>query len=524
MPRRCVLFCFTVAFAAAAQAQTTFSNGTPITLADHAPASLYPSPIEVSGVPAPSGAVQVTLHGVRHSWVGDIAAMLVAPDGRGFSVFIPCDRDDSSGVSDADWTFSASATARIGRFFNGTRSGEYQADVCPGRNLPAPAPLGPYDADWDNLAGLNPNGVWRLYIADTAPGDSGVVAGGWSISFSGDTAFTYQGRLEQAGVPVEGAANLEFRLFDAETGGFPVGPALTAAPTITHGLFAVRLDFGLGALVSPSHRWLEVTANGQTLAPRQAMTGSPRADFALAAGTARAADSARSAQFADAARSAQTAASAQTAVSAQTAARVPAGGFGGDFVPGVANRVGFNAGIDEAGNSHVELNNSGLGTPYIDFVRTTSADFNGRIILNDANTLQIQAPNVRVVGNFINNSDARDKHDIRPLRDALSLVSALQGVRYLWNDRAQDGSPLPRNEQIGFLAQDVEKVLPELVATDDSGRKGVSYVSVVPILTEAIKQLRDENTDLRRRTDDVARLREENADLRRRLEALEARR
>lgn len=496
MLRRCVPFLSALAFVAAAQAQT-FSNPAPITILDSRPASLYPSPIEVSGAPTAVGTVRLTLHGVSHTFVGDIAAMLVAPDGRGFGVFIPCDNRDGANVFNADWTFSGSAIARLGRSFDGVGTGEYGVEACPGRGLPPPAPSPPYNADLNNLAGINPNGVWRLYIADTASGDVGAVAGGWSISFSDETAFTYQGRLDQAGVPFEGPANLQFRLFDGPVGGSPLGATLAADPTVTRGLFAVQLDFGLVAHVSDEPRWLEIAVNGQTLAPRQALRSAPRANFALAA---------RNAERADVAVSARNADTAGAAVSAQTAARVPAGGYGDDFLPGVALRVGFTAGIDEGGNSHIELNNNGLGTPYLDFSRSGFSDFDGRIILADASTLQIQAPNVRVVGNFINNSDARDKRDVRPLRDALSLVSGLRGVRYFWNERSQDGSPLPRNEQIGFLAQEVERVLPELVATDESGRKGVSYVGVVPVLTEAVKQLR-----------------EENAELRRRLEALEAR-
>ncbi len=155
-----------------------------------------------------------------------------------------------------------------------------------------------------------------------------------------------------------------------------------------------------------------------------------------------------------------------------------------------------------------------IGTP-----NSGSTDFN---VQNEApsGTLNLSAATVKVNGSFINASDARDKHDVREIGDATALVEKLKGVRYRWNERGNDGGVLPQGEQIGFLAQDVEKVLPELVATGSDGRKGVSYVSVVPLLTEAVKEqarsvasLRSENEAKQREIDE----------LRARLDALEAR-
>lgn len=147
--------------------------------------------------------------------------------------------------------------------------------------------------------------------------------------------------------------------------------------------------------------------------------------------------------------------------------------------------------------------------------------------------LNLSATNVRVVGNFINNSDARDKRDVRGIDDALTIVEQLRGVRYRWNECSIGGEALPTGEQLGFLAQDVEHVLPEAVATSDDGRKGVSYVSLVPVLVEAIKQQqarfdaalaeRDaELAALRAEKDaQIAERRAENAELNVRLERLE---
>lgn len=170
----------------------------------------------------------------------------------------------------------------------------------------------------------------------------------------------------------------------------------------------------------------------------------------------------------------------------------------------VVGGLGVHAGRDSGGNARLEVvNNSGInGTAYIDFTNESSMDYRGRIALTGqgvGSTLNLIAPAVRVEGNFINNSDARDKRDIRPISGALDLVGQLRGTRYFWAPTSHNGNTMPPNEQIGFIAQEVESVLPEIVSTDAKGYKGVSYTSLIPVLVEAVKELRSENEALRRR-------------------------
>jgi hypothetical protein len=94
---------------------------------------------------------------------------------------------------------------------------------------------------------------------------------------------------------------------------------------------------------------------------------------------------------------------------------------------------------------------------------------------------------VRVIGTFVNNSDARWKTNVTTLKDALTSVMGLRGVSYDWRQDIP-GRRFASGRQIGFLAQEVEGVLPELVSTDAQGYKSVAYVNVVPVLVEAIKQ------------------------------------
>jgi len=98
------------------------------------------------------------------------------------------------------------------------------------------------------------------------------------------TGFTYQGRLHESGLPFNGNADLEFRLFDAESVGNQIG-ATAALPgvVVTDGLFTVAVDgageFGPAAFNGEA-RWLEINVNGTPLSPRQPLTAAPYAQFA----------------------------------------------------------------------------------------------------------------------------------------------------------------------------------------------------------------------------------------------------
>src|SRR5205085_1425583 len=64
---------------------------------------------------------------------------------------------------------------------------------------------------------------------------------------------------------------------------------------------------------------------------------------------------------------------------------------------------------------------------------------------------------------------------------------AVWGVRYDWKQSEFPDYNFPEGKQIGFIAQEVEKVLPELVNTDANGYKSVAYANVAPVLVEAVK-------------------------------------
>ncbi len=86
---------------------------------------------------------------------------------------------------------------------------------------------------------------------------------------------------------------------------------------------------------------------------------------------------------------------------------------------------------------------------------------------------------------FITRSDARLKKHIQPLPHSLDAILRLRGVSFEWKKRDRD---TPRGPQIGFIAQEVEKVLPSVVSKEVDGIRSVNYSAIVPVLVEAMKE------------------------------------
>ncbi len=81
----------------------------------------------------------------------------------------------------------------------------------------------------------------------------------------------------------------------------------------------------------------------------------------------------------------------------------------------------------------------------------------------------------------------------------LDKVTALQPVHYFWRADEFPARHFGNSQTYGLVAQDVEQVLPELVATDTDGFKAVDY-SALPLLTiQAVKELKSENDTLKQR-------------------------
>ena len=90
--------------------------------------------------------------------------------------------------------------------------------------------------------------------------------------------------------------------------------------------------------------------------------------------------------------------------------------------------------------------------------------------------------NVAASGDITANSDSRIKTNVATLTDALNKVKALRGVSFTRIDNGNQG--------IGFIAQEVEKIIPEVVSlNEETGLKSIAYGNLVAILVEAIHEL-----------------------------------
>jgi hypothetical protein len=105
---------------------------------------------------------------------------------------------------------------------------------------------------------------------------------------------------------------------------------------------------------------------------------------------------------------------------------------------------------------------------------------------------------------FPTSSDARFKEDVHPIENALERVRQLEGVSFEWNDlyvkELQRGEH-EKGRRLGLIAQNLEKVVPEVVSRwtqgDTDDYRAVDYTRLVPLLIEAIKELDRQVKDLK---------------------------
>ena len=99
---------------------------------------------------------------------------------------------------------------------------------------------------------------------------------------------------------------------------------------------------------------------------------------------------------------------------------------------------------------------------------------------------------ITATGTVTANSDIKLKTNIETISDALNKALSLRGVTY---DRIDSGE-----HQIGVIAQEVEKIIPEVVI-DNNGTKSVAYGNIVAVLIEAIKEQQVQINELRSEID-----------------------
>jgi len=182
---------------------------------------------------------------------------------------------------------------------------------------------------------------------------------------------------------------------------------------------------------------------------------------------------------------------------------------------------GSGARLDTDQGASIEVR--GTGFPYIDLTNDAGADYDMRLKLSGDNSLTIEGGRVGIGGTMINPqykldlpnvagpdgqgranawvtySSVRWKEQIRDLEDPTAKLRRLRGVEFDWKEE-YGGTP-----GIGFVAEEVGEVLPELVEWEEDGRyaKGLHYSGIVPLLVEAVKA---QSVTIERQQEELAQL------------------
>jgi len=270
----------------------TFTNSTPITIADNANASLYPSTITVPGSLTITN-ISVSLGEFAHSRISDLTILLVSPGGRKIQLIA-----NAPGSVPSTLTLGFSDS---GRLLNGDPVSKvpYRCTLVPGPQLmPAPAPGLPYGNSFASLIGENAAGTWSLYIRDNVSGVAGQVGEGWSLSINttqlapAHSEFSYQGVLKQNGVALSGLFDVKADLWRSPISTLPadlVGSSTSLGVPVSSGVFTTRFAPPESSIISGQGLWIELSVKGPgdasfvKLTPREPITAAPLASYALVA-------------------------------------------------------------------------------------------------------------------------------------------------------------------------------------------------------------------------------------------------
>ncbi len=212
---------------------------TNVVIADAGPAFTYPSVLHVSGLGSSMGGLVVTLHELSHTFPADLDILLVSPQGQG--VVLMSDVGGGLDVNAVTLSFDDAAAEFLpasGQIIAGSFK---PTNIGAGDPFKAPAPAGVFGSALAVFNGSNPNGDWLLYIMDDQGSDSGMLAGGWQLNFTGDLGAVLGVTLSGGDLilswPSSGVG------YALESSANPAGPwsAVAGAPVVVDGNFTVRV-------------------------------------------------------------------------------------------------------------------------------------------------------------------------------------------------------------------------------------------------------------------------------------------
>ena len=103
-------------------------------------------------------------------------------------------------------------------------------------------------------------------------------------------------------------------------------------------------------------------------------------------------------------------------------------------------------------------------------------------------------------------SSLKYKTNINQMSDALEKVKDLRGVNYEWRTEDYPEFKFPESQQVGLIAEEVERVVPQLVHSDNSGELSVNYSKLTAVLVEAIKEQQKQIEALSERVEELEKI------------------
>ncbi len=318
------------------------------------------------------------------------------------------------------------------------------------------------------------------------------------------TAFTYQGEIQDGGSAANGSYDFSFRLLDGSdpsTAGQVGSTVDLASVPVEDGIFTVQLDFGASAFTGVA-RWLEISVGRAgdpltTLAPTQPLTPAPYALYGEDADADPANETNTGINF--------TGTTLQITDAGGTLSQ-NIGTFNGNLVITTNGRLGVR---EPAPTTDLFITQSdGLiaGTGGASFARTTVWK-----IMHTGSHFSFVEDNVRRAyietgtGSYVTTSDRAQKKDIAELGPVLDQVLKLDPVQFHYLRQSKDTAL-----NIGFVAQDVAAIFPDLARTAEDGEKGLAYsdfgVLAIASIQEQqaqIEALKQENKELRAEIDAI---------------------
>jgi len=128
-------------------------------------------------------------------------------------------------------------------------------------------------------------------------------------------------------------------------------------------------------------------------------------------------------------------------------------------------------------------------TRYISFTSATSGSISAANVSSTKLTFN-PSTGLLTSTDYNSSSDKRLKKNIKTVESALDKVIALRGVTFDWKEGGA--------KAIGLIAQEAEKVIPEIVSQDDTGYLGIKYNNLIGVLVEAIKEQQDQINTLKK--------------------------